>query len=294
MVRSIKADRRARLLEYSNADWTAVYNDAHAFFQLPHVIKALNDNEYRTREWLQDSANVTHVEELLRTLNQTQKMVDIARGQSGMLPLSLMMEQCNLLLQGKTLQTKSELLFPHFVLEGGQKSAIGIIKMVYAVRVQIFVTYGALQPDASDRLVTETHGLHVIIENPSATIQFPRYNCMTTKDHLRTVYAYGNPAEQTLLDRIKGARFRFLKLCEFCDDTRMLLQPNQMATTLVTEVATQTALVNQGIRPVFFAGQFGVGPVCSYTIDITAKNARQQIQAALPHVYNVIESSVGV
>ena len=309
--------REAPELRGAWQSWQSLETEANRFLAISNVSRALSDDAYRVstfREPWPKGVNAAaelqkksgsrfegydDVAEAYRfAANNTQKLLDRQRSQSGMRNMTVIMENMNLLLEGSTLHSDYETI--EFLPAPETIQSIDGLRIhaVLALKLLLSVAHGNLRPDKKDVLVTESHALHAIVTHEGNRIQqcIPRTNQIGTKEELEEVYGYGNTQGKDLMNRLQGARFRAIELREQAEEVlsgsasaQGWVRPkNSVGTLLMSEVCTAKAL--EKTRPTFFEGQWGIGPVSSsgQSIDFKRGNIREQILNALPLIAETI------
>ncbi len=170
-------------LRHAWKNWKNLQDQVAAFLACDQVKLALKDDEFRTKQfgdpWEKPPKGVdidlirkmwdvkpirdlrTLAVALLAMSNQTQKHLAIKKAQTGMRETSQMQEWMNLLLDGETPRGHFKVL--DVVIPDTVRSIDGFrIHAVVAIEILLNITKDELDPKAKDRIVTKTHGLHVV------------------------------------------------------------------------------------------------------------------------------------
>lgn len=306
-------------LPYAWKNWNQLYEAVCTFLELPPVKRALVDDAFRMgefqRTWVHDPKGVdvktlrqksVHstfnnyddvANEYNRAANQTQKQLALDGAKNGMREMTIIQEKMNLLLQGSTLHGDYKII-DYVTIPAGYPAIEGLrMHTVLALKVLLSVTTAGLDPCIDDRIVTESHALHVQFSyaNPTLHRKIPRLNAIGTRNQIEEAYGYDDPSGDELFKRIQGAHFRLMQLNEAA--TEEILTPNKYQlnapknaswTTMMSEVCTAKRLRVE--QPTFFRGQWGIGPVAPLgeSISFEQGNVRLQILNALPWIAKTI------
>jgi|GEM_PF-6803830 len=301
-------------------DWQALVRHAQRFMDIPAVRRAFQDDRYRLgafKDHWHNPPGGTGTYELAkrhggsqfsgyddvaeayhRAANNTQKLLDRKNSPCGMRAMTVIQEKMNLLLHGSTLHSVYETAGLVIVPDTVQTIEGLRIHAVLALKLLLSSTTGGLDETIPDVLVTHSLGLHAIVshEKPHIQQRIPRVNQIGSRDELERGYAYGNVRGKDLSDRLQGARFRAEELREQAEEVlpdlakaQAWTRPgNSVGTLLTTEVCTARTCATT--QPVFFRGQWGLGPVAppGESIDFNRGDIRGQILKAAPHIARTI------
>lgn len=232
---SFESNRQREPEELSAAwrNWKTLVEEAERFFSLPEVQEALNNDTYRLTKFTAEFDSETRARARPRrwdaksdargrfrsfwqmtnaidcAANHTQKMLHKIGKFDGLLEMSKIMETCDLLIRGSTIESSYQdietIVLPEVQTIEGLR-----IHFVFAFMNLVHATKGKLYPNHPKRKKSETHALHTVVTHDDSEVlaRIKPINGFATNEQLRHGYAYGDVDEEKISNRILGLRIR--------------------------------------------------------------------------------------